>query len=1108
MKTILGMFLSLFLAASLAAQEATLQLQMGHSTFISCVSVSANGTLALTGDQNGVALLWELRTGKQIRRLGNSAGLSQRINSCALSDDGSTAITGAWDGAFVWDVKSGKKLHRLGDGSEWVTAVAFSSDGKLATTGGTNHTASIWQVATGTELKRLVGHSQVVTSVAISADNRLALTGSQDRTARLWDLMTGEEIRHLTANSENPWSAFLADGHSAVTVLDSTAVVWNLESGAEIRRMPGVHGPAALSSDGQWMLTSGQKGTVELWDVRAGKEVRLLDFPDSNFPNEIGALAVSADAVRAVTTTANTARVWDIGAGKEVRRLEGHSGAVTSQAISGDGRWLIAGNSDQTAHLWDLASGKEVRRLVGHSDGVTSVAITANGRLGLTAGMNDHAARLWELATGKQIQQFEQAGDVVALSDDGLWALTTVYGEADIWNVTTGHITQRLDSRLGANITAAAFSHDGRLVLTAGGQGSVSIWNVTNGNEISRLTGHTGLVRSGVFSTDGSIVLTGSWDGSSRIWNVASGKQIQVLQERNLGAVHAVALSSDGRWALTGGEPINAVIWDVTTGKKIRNIEGHADVVRTVGFSLDGRKLITGSSDGTVRFWDSDSGEWISSLISFSDGGWAVVDPAGRFDTSELDGGAPLHWIVDDEPLRPLPLEIFMRQYYTPRLLPRLLAEHSVISSGRPSTGPGLPKLPSIAALNRIQPEVEIKQLEPDPNNKGLMRAVVSVKAGVEGGKSGGAQDLRLFRDGQLVKFIPGSLKDGEYPFDGIPLAHRGPNQEVAFTAYVFNKDLVKSETAKQTHTLPANWPERKGRAFLVDIGVNRTTAKGCTLRYAVSDAVAMRSSLTPRLESAGYHVESTLLAAGNPSSGAGNPDGVLLNGASKDRVRMVLADIARKATPDDVFILSYSGHGYTDATGEFYLLPSDLKGDCDRPDKVLQASAISSDDLTQWIRPIDAGEMVMILDACYSAASIESNDFKPGPMGSRGLGQLAYDKRIRVLAASQATQPAGEAGDLQMGYLSYALTKDGLERNQADWQPKDGSIWLREWLAYAVEQVPKLYTMNVDGKTAPTADKNRGIRLNRPEIISLQTPSSFDFRTDQDHGMVMSSIH
>lgn len=57
--------------------------------------------------------------------------------------------------------------------------------------------------------------------------------------------------------------------------------------------------------------------------------------------------------------------------------------------------------------------------------------------------------------------------------------------------------------------------------------------------------------------------------------------------------------------------------------------------------------------------------------------------------------------------------------------------------------------------------------------------------------------------------------------------------------------------------------------------------------------------------------------------------------------------------------------------------MPSDLKGDCDAVDQRLTESAISSDELTNWIRPIDAGEMVMILDACFSASGIESDDLK-----------------------------------------------------------------------------------------------------------------------------------
>jgi hypothetical protein len=68
-----------------------------------------------------------------------------------------------------------------------------------------------------------------------------------------------------------------------------------------------------------------------------------------------------------------------------------------------------------------------------------------------------------------------------------------------------------------------------------------------------------------------------------------------------------------------------------------------------------------------------------------------------------------------------------------------------------------------------------------------------------------------------------------------------------------------------------------------------------------------------------------------------------------------------------------------------------------------------------------------------------------------------------------------------------------------ADWQPKDGAIWLREWLAYGVEQTPKLYEDMRAGDQgnraviAPSRGKN---------AVSLQTPALFDFRTEQDKGL------
>jgi hypothetical protein len=98
-----------------------------------------------------------------------------------------------------------------------------------------------------------------------------------------------------------------------------------------------------------------------------------------------------------------------------------------------------------------------------------------------------------------------------------------------------------------------------------------------------------------------------------------------------------------------------------------------------------------------------------------------------------------------------------------------------------------------------------------------------------------------------------------------------------------------------------------------------------------------------------------------------------------------------------------------------------------------------------------------MIIDACHAAA-FTRKDFKPGPMGSRGLGQLAYDKGMRILTATQANDFALESGALSQGLLSYALVEDGLKRGLADFKPRpDGKITIREWLEYGVAQVPAL---------------------------------------------------
>ena len=192
------------------------------------------------------------------------------------------------------------------------------------------------------------------------------------------------------------------------------------------------------------------------------------------------------------------------------------------------------------------------------------------------------------------------------------------------------------------------------------------------------------------------------------------------------------------------------------------------------------------------------------------------------------------------------------------------------------------------------------------------------------------------------------------------------------------------------------------------------------------------------------------------------------------------------------------------DDKGIFYSFTHDTgAGNAKTVTPDLLTHIVSSDELSRWLRYVDAGDLTMIVDACHSAATV-GEGFKPGPMGSRGLGQLAYDKGMRILAASQADDVALESDKLQQGLLTYSLVHDGLDAFQADFKPVDKIITLSELLAYAVDRVPKLYAELKGGNLSTfgrgEASRATVVQLGDPKKSSLarktpyQTPALFDF--------------
>jgi WD40 repeat protein len=544
------------------------------------------------------------------------------ILSVAFHPDGKTIGTGSTDGIVRLSGLDGVVTDSLPADRELsrpapARLVAFAPTGDELLIGSGRHRLGLWNLANrGVVARWDAGSGPAIASLSFDPSGARIIV-SDENEARVWGFGPRREPDRGTRFCRSRFQGqertcnfrdarFSPDGHRIVVASsDGSAYVFDPthpdEPLAVLRGHESYVNSAAFSPDGNRIVTTSDDHTVRLWSA-VGADVPLTL---RGHRGPVTAAEFSVDGSRMITTSADgTVLVWSVGL-EAPTPLLGHEGIVESAVFGPTPHTLLTASGDHTARLWRLDSATSVR--IAHDAQLTIAAQSRDGRWIVTGtrDMARGAARLFR--AGSQDRPTMLGSDhawgvrAAEISDDTTHVLTTDgRGTLRVWT-RDGTLRWR---REGAG-EFARFSPDGHHIASwTVDARAVRIWSIEKPESPVVLTADTTEVTAVAFSPDGRHVATGWDDGVVRVW--PSGGGTPLVRRGHQGRVLVVAFSRDGSRLASGAADGTARIWPADSTQKPVVMTGIGQGAMQIVFSADGGRVLTIADNGALKLWDRD----------------------------------------------------------------------------------------------------------------------------------------------------------------------------------------------------------------------------------------------------------------------------------------------------------------------------------------------------------------------------------------------------------------------------------------------------------------------------------------------------------------------
>jgi len=438
---------------------------------VQAIAASSDGSVVVTVDDLGLHV-WDAASGERTSEL----EIDEGANTVAIA--GNLVAVGCFDKVIrIFAMGEEEPQQELSGHADPVTAIQFAADGAQLVSSSLDMTLRVWRVEDGATLEELQGHDGQVLDLACRGDR--IISGSADRTIRKWDLVGGGAVLTLRGDSDplsgvafDPQSGRLAaasNNHGEIRLFDVGRGIQTFE----IKETGVPLSSVAFSPDGKWIVAGGEGvGVGRIHNAETGELLQSL----KGHAVSIQAVAVSADSKRVATASDDgTVRLWELATGKELKVYEEHSDKVTAVAF-GAGELLVSGSMDGTIVL---RNGSQKPTVIRYPEaGVLAVAVHPEGKW-IAASGTDHTIRFWEPATGRAGPVLRGHGNSVlalAFSPNGQrLASASKDKTVRVWDAATGESLLRLYAH-DLWVRSVAFSPDGLSLATASDDATAKVW--------------------------------------------------------------------------------------------------------------------------------------------------------------------------------------------------------------------------------------------------------------------------------------------------------------------------------------------------------------------------------------------------------------------------------------------------------------------------------------------------------------------------------------------------------------------------------------------------------------------------------------------------------